>query len=66
MGFKLSRWDEQLLKYSILFEKRMMNLNVNYKLEEALDLGWKTLCECFESDEVGIKEFFINKYWPKK
>jgi len=66
MGFKLSRWDEQLLKYSILFEKRMMNLNVNYTLEEALDLGWTTLAECFQSDEVGIKEVLIKKYWPKK
>ena len=38
MGFKLSRWDEQLLNYSHLFEDRMMNLDVNYSLEDALDL----------------------------
>ncbi|MEI8365706.1 MAG: V-type ATP synthase subunit B [Parachlamydiaceae bacterium] len=66
MGFKLSRWDEQLLKYSHFFEDRMMNLDVNYPLEEALDLGWKTLGECFQSDEVGIKDALIKKYWPKK
>jgi len=64
MGFKLSRWDEKLLKYSHLFEKRMMNLEVNYTLEEALDLGWKTLKECFEPKEVGIKEQLIEKFWP--
>lgn len=66
MGFKLSRWDEQLLSYSKLFEERMMNLEVNYTLEEALDLGWKTLAECFHADEVGIKQAILTKYWPKK
>lgn len=65
MGFKLSRWDEQLLNYSHLFEDRMMNLEVNLPLEEALDLGWKTLAECFQSDQVGIKKAIVEKYWPK-
>lgn len=65
MGFKLSRWDEKLLNFSILFEERMMNLEVNYTLQEALDLGWKTLSECFEKHEVGIKEFLLEKYWPE-
>lgn len=65
MGFKLSRWDEKLLNFSLLFEDRMMNLNVNYTLEEALDLGWKTLSECFDPHEVGIKESLVKKYWPR-
>ncbi len=64
MGFRLSRWDEQLLAYSHLFEDRMMNLQVNYSLEEALDLGWKTLAECFKPEEVGIKKVLLDKYWP--
>ncbi|MBI2743480.1 MAG: V-type ATP synthase subunit B [Chlamydiales bacterium] len=66
MGFKLSRWDEKLLQYASLFEERMMNLEVNYTLEEALDLGWKTLSECFEMHEVGVKQAYVDKYWPKK
>ncbi|CAF24403.1 V-type ATP synthase subunit B [Candidatus Protochlamydia amoebophila] len=65
MGFKLSKWDEKLLTYSHLFEERMMNLEVNYTLEEALDLGWETLAECFLASEVGIKESVISKYWPE-
>lgn len=65
MGFKVSRWDEQLLHYSRLFEQRMMNLEVNYTLEEALDLGWKTLAECFQPDQVGIKKQYVDKYWPE-
>lgn len=65
MGFKLSRWDEQLLNYSHLFEHRMMDLEVNLSLEDALNLGWKTLKECFQEDEVGIKQSILTKYWPK-
>lgn len=64
MGFKLSAWDNKLLGYCKLFEERMMNLKVNITLEEALDLGWKTLAECFESHEVGIKQTIIDQYWP--
>lgn len=65
MGFKLSRWDEKLLAYSKLFENRMMNLEVNLSLEDALNLGWSTLAECFEPDEVGIKKALVDKYWAK-
>ena len=66
MGFKLSRWDEKLLRYSVLFEKRMMKLEVNLPIEKALDLGWMTLAECFDLEEVGIKKVFADRYWPKE
>jgi V/A-type H+-transporting ATPase subunit B len=65
MGFRLSRWDEKLLRYSFLFEERMMNLEVNLPLEEALDLGWLTLSECFNFEELGMKKELLDKYWPK-
>ncbi len=64
MGFKLSRWDEQLLNYSKLFEDKMMNLDVNISLEKALDTGWEILAECFQPNQVGIKESIVKKYWP--
>lgn len=63
MGFKPSRWDKKLLKFASLFEERMMNLEVNILLEDALDLGWRTLAECFEKQEVGIKDALTDKYW---
>lgn len=64
MGFKLSNWDEKLLHYSELFEDNMMNLEVNLTLEEALDMGWKILSLCFNSEEVGIKQTLVEKFWP--
>jgi V/A-type H+-transporting ATPase subunit B len=65
MGFKMSDWDSKLLKYGTLFEQRMMDLQVNIPLEEALDLGWKTLAECFTPAETGIKTDLVKQFWPK-
>jgi V/A-type H+-transporting ATPase subunit B len=66
MGFKLSHWDKKLLKYSTLFEKRLMNLQVNITLEEALDAGWITLAECFSEEEIAMKKSLVEKYWPRE
>ena len=65
MGFQMSAWDSKLLKYGRLFEARMMDLSVNIPLEEALDLGWRTLAECFEPQETSIKSDILKEYWPK-
>lgn len=65
MGFMMSEWDEKLLKYGALFEKEMMDLSINIPLEGALDMGWKILAECFNSEETGIKSELIEQYWPK-
>lgn len=66
MGFKLSLWDEKLLLYSELFEKELMSLQVNIPIENALNLGWEILSSCFSLDEVGIKKYLTDKYWPQK
>ncbi|EEF81902.1 V-type ATP synthase subunit B [Borreliella valaisiana] len=66
MGFNMTKWDEKLLKYSNMFESKMMDLSVNIPLEEALDLGWDILASCFSPKETGIKTDLIEKYWPKK
>jgi V/A-type H+-transporting ATPase subunit B len=42
----------------------MMSLEVNLPIEDALNLGWETLSECFEKNEVGIKDSLLNKSWP--
>jgi len=66
MGFKMSAWDQKLLKYGAAFEREMMDLSVNIDLIDALDLGWKILAECFEKNEVGIPSKFTDVFWPKK
>ena len=66
MGFRMSAWDNKLLKYGKRFEQEMMDLSVNIPLERALDLGWEILADCFEPAEVSIKTDLIEEYWPKK
>jgi len=66
MGFAMNRWDEKLLKYGELFERKLMDLSVNLSLEEALNLGWEILADCFEKDETGIKSDLTDEFWPVK
>lgn len=66
MGFQMSSWDQKLLRYGALFEKEIMSLEVNIALEDALDLGWKIMSECFTPEETGIKASLVQQYWPKK
>ena len=66
MGFVMNRWDEKLLKYGNLFEEKLMSLSVNLSLENALDLGWQILADCFEKDETGMKSELIEEFWPEK
>lgn len=64
MGFRMSSWDEKLLKYGRDFEEGLMDLDVNISLFEALDRGWKILSECFSPDESGMRSDLISKFWP--
>ncbi len=66
MGFRMSAWDNKLLKYGEMFERELMALSVNIPLEQALDRGWGILAECFEPVEVGIASKLTEEFWPKK
>ena len=66
MGFKMSEWDQKLLRYGADFEREMMDLSVNIPLEQALDLGWKILAANFAKDEVGIPSKLSDTFWPAK
>ena len=66
MGFLMTSWDRKLLRYGELFEREMMDLSVNIRLENALDKGWQILAACFEPLETGLRTELLEKYWPKK
>ncbi len=65
MGFKMTDWDNKLLKYGKLFEEQLMDLNVNITLENALDLGWDILSTCFTPEETGLRSDLLQEFWPK-
>jgi V/A-type H+-transporting ATPase subunit B len=64
MGFRMSAWDRKLLKYGERFEKELMDLAVNIPLEDALDLGWRILGDCFEPAETGVPTKLVERFWP--
>jgi V/A-type H+/Na+-transporting ATPase subunit B len=64
MGFRMSDWDQKLLKYGEMFESEMMDLSVNIPLEQALDRGWEILAACFEPAETGLRTELIDQFWP--
>lgn len=65
MAFELSAFDEKLLKFGRLFRERFMNIQVSLPVIEALDLCWATLAECFEPQELLMKQALIDRYYPK-
>lgn len=65
MGFRMSPWDDKLLKFGGLFESTMMDLSVNIALEEALDRGWQILADCFSPEETSFRSDLVKEFWPK-
>ena len=65
MAFDLSAFDHKLLSFGRLFRSRFMDINVSLPLIEALDLGWQTLSECFEPNELLMKQSLVDQYFPK-
>ncbi|MBR0090567.1 MAG: V-type ATP synthase subunit B [Lachnospiraceae bacterium] len=66
MGFMMTEWDDKLLKYGEMFETKLMDLSVNIPLENALDLGWEILADCFEPNETGMQTALLKERWPDK
>ena len=66
MAFELSPFDEKLLKFGRLFRERFMDIRVSMPVIEALDRCWETLAECFEYQELLMKQDLIDKYFPRE
>ena len=65
MAFDLSPFDRKLLKFGTLFRERFMKLEVAQPLEDALDLCWQTLAECFEPHELLMKQSLVDQYFKQ-
>jgi len=65
MAFDLSDYDLKSIKYGDLFNERFMQVQVDIELNDALDLGWQTMAECFEPGELLMKRDLLDKYFPK-
>jgi V/A-type H+-transporting ATPase subunit B len=66
MAFELTDFDTKLLRFGGLFRTRFMDLGVSLPLQEALDLCWQTMAECFAPEELLMKQSLIDKYFPRR
>jgi V/A-type H+-transporting ATPase subunit B len=64
MAFDLSPFNHRTLKFKDLFVERFMDINADMALNDALDLCWQTLAECFEPEELLMKQHLVDKYYP--
>jgi V/A-type H+-transporting ATPase subunit B len=65
MAFELTDLDRKHLRFGELFRARFMQIDVDLPLESALDLGWRTMSECFDPDELLIRRELIDKYYRR-
>ena len=63
MAFDLSAFDHKLLRFGKLFVDRYMDIRVSMPLDAVLDLSWQTLRECFEAEELLMKQALVDKYF---
>ena len=62
-GFDLSDYDLRCLDYAKEYATRLLSIDVNIKIEEALDTAWELFAKYFTPAETGIKQALIDKYW---
>ena len=65
MAFDLSAHDRKLIRFAELFTQRFMALDASLPLERALDLGWRTMAECFDPEELLMKQALVDRYFPR-
>jgi V/A-type H+-transporting ATPase subunit B len=65
MAFELTEHDRKLLRFAGLFRERFMTLEAAMPLEEALDLCWRTLADCFEARELPFKSDLVETFFPR-
>jgi V/A-type H+-transporting ATPase subunit B len=65
MAFDLSSFDQKLLKFGKLFAQRFMDIRTAMPLNDALDMSWQTLAECFEAEELLMKQALVDKYFKR-
>lgn len=63
-GFDLTDFDERALAFAKRYANDLLAIDVNISAEEMLDRAWGLFAEFFEPAEVGIKQEFVDEYWP--
>jgi V/A-type H+-transporting ATPase subunit B len=63
-GFDLNDFDVRSLAFAKDYVRELLDVRLNIDSVSMLDIGWKLLAKHFKVFELGIKQEFIDKYWP--
>jgi V/A-type H+/Na+-transporting ATPase subunit B len=65
-GFDLTDYDERTLSFAKEYSEKLLAIDVNINLETMINTGWELFARYFKPEEVGMRQEFIEKYWPKE
>ena len=64
-GFDLTDYDERTLQFAKDYSDKLLAIDVNIEVDSMLSACWDLFNKYFKPAEVGIKQEFVDKYWPK-
>lgn len=64
-GFDLTDYDERTMRFAKEYSNDLLAIDVNIDTTMMLDKAWELFGKHFNKAEVGIKQEFVDQYWPK-
>ncbi|OFX19978.1 MAG: V-type ATP synthase subunit B [Bacteroidetes bacterium GWA2_31_9b] len=64
-GFDLTDYDDRTLQFAKDYSEKLLAIDVNIEVDSMLTTCWDLFDKYFKPAEVGIKQEFVDKYWPK-
>ncbi|GAB1405780.1 V-type ATP synthase subunit B [Lentimicrobium sp.] len=64
-GFDLTDYDERTLAFAKDYSNDLLAIDVNIDTTAMLDKAWQLFGKHFTKAEVGIKQEFVDLYWPE-
>lgn len=64
-GFDLTDYDERTLAFAKDYSHDLLAIDVNIDTTAMLDKAWQLFGKHFTKAEVGIKQEFVDLYWPE-
>lgn len=63
-GFDLTAYDERTMRFAREYSEDLLAIDVNIDTTQMLDTAWNLFAKHFSKAEVGIKQEFVDQYWP--
>ncbi len=65
-GFDLTAYDERTMQFARNYSQSLLAIDVNIDTTQMLDTAWNLFARYFSKAEVGIKQEFVDLYWPEE